>query len=289
MAGAAGEPWGDLEIEACTSTPGRFTGTISEAWMLAVVPQGGIVAALAVAAMSDVLGEREQRLRTVTAVFAGKVATGPVDIDVQVLRRGRSMSQLTATVRNPGEEAGLTAVAAFGAPRRGFEFTDLAKPQVDGPDGLRSFRDPLPEGVDFEFARPPMPFWEEIVEARPVIGRPPWEPFQDGPPETAYWYRLDDPPVLGDGTLDPAGLIVLCDTMPGAVGQKLGPDAGPWFGPSVDLTVHVLDAAPPGWLLAHNRARHAGDGYASVEQALWTADGRLVAYATQLMFFAFGV
>ena len=32
-----------------------------------------------------------------------------------------------------------------------------------------------------------------------------------------------------------------------------------------------------------------GDGYASVDQSLWTADGRLVAYATQLMFFAFGV
>ena len=45
----------------------------------------------------------------------------------------------------------------------------------------------------------------------------------------------------------------------------------------------------PGWLLGHNRARHAGDGYASVDQALWTTDGRLVAYATQVMFFALGV
>lgn len=281
--------WDDLDIRADGSAQGRFCATISDPWMLAVVPQGGIVAALAVQAMADTLDDPTQTPRTLTAVFAGQVAAGPVEIDVQVLRRGRSMSQLTATVRNPGQDAGLTAIAAFGAPRRGFSFTDLAMPEVDGPEGRRSFRDPLPEGVEFEFTRPPMPFWEEIVEARPVIGRPPWEPFEDGPAETAYWYRVDDPPLLPDGTLHPAALIVVGDTMPGAVGQKLGPDAGPWFGPSVDLTVHLLEPAPPGWLLAHNRARHAGDGYASVDQALWTPDGRLVAYATQLMFFAFGV
>jgi hypothetical protein len=45
--------------------------------------------------------------------------------------------------------------------------------------------------------------------------------------------------------------------------------------------------------LAHNRARHAGDGYASVDMALWdcgpegTEAPRLVAYATQLCLFSF--
>lgn len=200
-------PWADLDISAEPSRPGCFRATISDSWMLAVVPQGGIVAALAVRAMAELLGDETQTPRTTTAVFAGKVAAGPVEIEATVLRRGRSMSQLMATVRNPGEQAG----------------------------------------------------------------------------------RIDDPPVLADGSLDPLALLVVCDTMPGAVGQKLGPDSGAWFGPSVDLTVHLLEHTESGWLLAHNRARHAGDGYASVDQAVWTADGRLVAYATQLMFFAFGV
>jgi hypothetical protein len=176
----------------------------------------------------------------------------------------------------------------FGATRPGFEFTELAYPDLEGPDGLRSFRDPLPEGIDFEFTRGPMPFWDEIVEARPAVGRPPWEPFEVGPAEMAYWYRLDDPPLSADGRLDPIGAIVLCDTMPGAVGQRVGPDSD-WFGPSADLTIHLFGTARPGWLLAHNRARHAGDGYASVDMALWDpSDRSLVAYATQTMFFAFG-
>jgi acyl-CoA thioesterase len=279
--------WEDLEVVP-VDDGSRFTATIGERWMLVVVPQGGIVAALAARAMATSLGVAEQTLRSLSVVFAGQVAVGPVEIEVSVLRRGRSMSQLSATVRNPGQPAGLTALAVFGAPRPGFDFTELDYPELDGPEGLRSFRDPLPEGIDFEFDRPPMPFWEEIVEARPAMGQAPWEPFVDGPAEMAYWYRLDQPPLLDDGTLDPVAAIVLCDTMPGAVGQRLGPDSGSWFGPSADLTVHLFGPARPGWLLAHNRARHAGDGYASVDMALWDPTSRsLVAYATQTMFFAF--
>jgi acyl-CoA thioesterase len=286
--------WEDLAVtpQAAPAADGsmRFTATIADRWMLLVVPQGGVIAAVAARAMAATLDDPRQTLRSFTAVFAGQVATGPVEVDVTVLRRGRSMSQLSATVRNPGAAAGLTAVAVFGAPRRGFSFTDLVFPDVEPAEQLRGYRDPLPDGIEFEFDRPPMPFWEEIVECRPATGRPPWEPFEEGPAEIVYWYRLDDPPLLDDGTVDPIGAIVLCDTMPGAVFQRISPDEGSWFGPSADFTIHLLGPARPGWLLAHNRARHAGDGYASVDMALWDpTDRHLVAYATQMMFFAFNV
>jgi acyl-CoA thioesterase len=222
-------------------------------------------------------------------VFAGQVATGPVEVEVEVLRRGRSMSQCTATVRNPGAEAGLTAVAVFGAPRRGFSFVDATPPAVAGPDGVRSFRDPVPEGVDFTFARPPMAFWEEIVDGRPVLGRAPWEPHEDGPAEMACWYKPDQPPLGPGGDLDPLAAVVMCDMMPGSVSQKVGPTDDIWFGPSADYTIHLFGDVRPGWLLGHSRARWAGDGYASVEMTLWDRELRTpVAYATQVMFFAFG-
>ena len=208
-------PWQDLSIVP-GADDGRLATRISDPWMLAVVPQGGIVAAIAARAMGNVLGRPDQRLRSLSAVFAGQVAAGPVEAEVTVLRSGRSMSQLAATVRNPGVAAGLTAIAVFGSSRRGFTFTDIAMPQVPGPEGLRGFRDPVPDHVDFEFDRPPLPFWEKIVECRPAVGRPPWEPFEPGPAEVAYWYRLDDPPLDERGHLDAAAAIVLCATMPGA-------------------------------------------------------------------------
>src|SRR5262245_34772201 len=134
--------WEVLDLEAIGE--GRFRADIGGAWQLATIPQGGIVAAIAVEAMERVLGHPDQSLRTLTAMFAGQVAGGEVHVDVQVLRRGRSMSQLTATVHNPGAEAGTTVMAAFGQPRRGFEFTELVPPDVEGPEGVRGFRDPLP-------------------------------------------------------------------------------------------------------------------------------------------------
>lgn len=277
--------WEDLELTEVGE--GRFTTTISDTWLLAVAPQGGVVAAIAVRGMERLLGETDQTLRTFTALFAGVVRAGPVEVDVQLLRRGRSMSQLTATVHNVGADAGLTAIAAFGAPRRGYDFTELTMPAVPPAEELRGFRDPLPEGIEFEWDDDPFPFWERVIDARPAIGRAPWETFEDGPAEVAYWYRLDHPPLRADGGLDVAGAIVMADTMPSSVGQKV-PGTERWFAPSVDFTFHSLGPAGPGWLLAHQRARHAGDGYASVDSALWDPTGpTLVAYATQMMLFSF--
>jgi hypothetical protein len=107
------------------------------------------------------------------------------------------------------------------------------------------------------------------------------------------WYRFDDPPYLTDGTIDPLAPVVLADNMPGAVGEKVRHQDDYWFAPSVDLTVHLLDECRSPWVLAHNRARFAGDGYASADMALWdcgeegSGPPRLVAYATQLFLFSF--
>lgn len=60
-----------------------------------------------------------------------------------------------------------------------------------------------------------------------------------------------------------------------------------WLPPSADLTVHVLGEARSEWVLARNRARFAGDGYASAEMELWDPELGLVAYGTQVMFFSF--
>jgi acyl-CoA thioesterase len=265
---------------------GRYTGEIGEEWNCPIVPQGGTVVATLGRAMGLELEESDQQLRSVSAVFAGQVRHGPVEIDVQVLRRGRSMSQCSATLHNPGTEAGTTGIAVFGAPRRGFAFTDLAPPEVPPPLECPSFRDPVP--VEFEM-REPFDFWKQ-VEGRPAIGHPPWDEYEPSSSLRAIWYRFDEPVRLDDGRWDPLALVALCDTMPGAVGERLGPRPEAWLPPSADLTVHVLDDARAEWILAVNRARHAGDGYASVDMELWDMEApapKLVAYGTQVMFFSF--
>lgn len=274
------------------STPSRYNAAIDDCWNLRPLPQGGIVSALALRAMAAELGESGQALRTLHTTFVAQVAHGPVTIDVELLRRGRSMSHLRAEVRNPEAARGHVTTAVFGAPRRGFRFTDIQPPHgLPPPSDCRSFRDPPPPHFVQRFD--PMPFWDSIVEGRVALGHAPWDTYEPERAERAFWYRFDQPPYLEDGSIDPLALVVLADTMPGAVGEKVGPDSGMWFGPSVDLTVHLFDTCRSNWVLAYNQARHAGDGYASADMSLWdcgsdgTAPPRLVAYATQVFFFTF--
>jgi acyl-CoA thioesterase len=268
----------------------RYVADLGEQWNCPIVPQGGIVAATAARAMQAALGDPVQRLRSLNAVFAGQVRHGPVEIEVVALRRGRSASQLRASLRNPGAPAGFEALAVFGAEREGFTFTDVEPPEgVKPPLECPSFRDPAPEG--FGEDHPWFNFWEQ-VEGRPTLGHAPWDDYEATSSLCASWYRFDDPPRADDGTWDPLALVTLCDTMPGAVGERLGPQERRrrWLPPSADLTVHVLGDARCDWVLGVNRARHAGDGYASADMELWDLDGgesRLVAYATQTMLFSF--
>jgi acyl-CoA thioesterase len=275
------------------SGAGTYAAEVDPRWNLRPLPQGGVVTALAVRAMQAELGAPAQRLRTLHTTFAAQVAHGPVGIDVEVLRRGRSMSQLRAEVRNVGAARGHVTSAVFGSSREGFAFTDQRPPAgIPSPQECPSFRDPPPPHVEpFD----PMPFWTH-VEGRPALGHAWWEHYEPERAERAGWYRFDEPPIGPDGTLDVGAVVTLCDFMPGALGEKVGgtgPVERPWFAPSVDLTVHLLGDCRSEWVLCHNTARHAGEGYASADMALWDcgddglADPRLVAHATQVFFFTF--
>jgi len=59
------------------------------------------------------------------------------------------------------------------------------------------------------------------VEGRPTLGHAPWDDYEAESSLCASWYRFDDPPRGDDGTWDPLALVTLCDTMPGAVGERL--------------------------------------------------------------------
>jgi acyl-CoA thioesterase len=268
--------------------PGAYRATIGPEWVLAMVPQGGLLAAIAARAMTAEL-DTDLPLRAIHGVFASPVPDGDVDISTRVLRRGRRVSQATADVTGAGAESGFSAVAVFGGDREGPSFTELRPPtDVPDPEDCPSFRDPPPPESGWEPGEP-WPFWSTVLDGRAAVGHPPWDDTPRGAAEVVNWFGFDDPPVLADGTLDPLSLLVMADVMPGSVFEKLGPREQGWFAPSVDLSVHLFGHATAGWMLAHSKAHFAGDGYASAEMALWDprAEGgpKLVAWAAQQMFF----
>jgi acyl-CoA thioesterase len=118
----------------------------------------------------------------------------------------------------------------------------------------------------------------------------PWEDgWQAGRAEALRWMRFRKTPRAADGSLDPLALVALSDTMPPAIGQRLGPGSPAFYAPSCDLTAHLFGSTRDEWLLLRSRCRLAGEGYASGASEIWSRDGRLLAYATQLMYLRLGV
>ena len=70
--------------------PARYRSELDHSWDLLPLPQGGIIASLGLRAAGEAIHDPAPRLRTCTTVFAGQVTAGVIEIDVQVLRHGRS-------------------------------------------------------------------------------------------------------------------------------------------------------------------------------------------------------
>jgi acyl-CoA thioesterase len=272
---------GDVVVEQTAA--GRYRAELTHDWDLVSVPQGGVIAAFALRAAGLEVADPGQQLRTCTTVFAGQTAAGTLEIDVQILRRGRSATQVLTTIRNEGAPAGATVLAVFGSSRQGPSFVDIAPPEVPPPAACRSYRDPSSPGMELA---PPLPFWTQ-VEGRAALGHPPWEEHEPTVSDVATWLRFDHPPLMVDGSLDPLGVLTLSDRMPGCISEMIGHRGPRWFAPSADLTVHFLEPLRSEWLLAHDRARWADDGWASAESLMWDENGTLVAYATQMMLFTY--
>lgn len=269
----------DVVVEP--TSPGRYRACLDHGWDLIPLPQGGIVASLALRAATIEVASPTTSLRSSTTVFAGQVVPGELEIDVQVLRRGRSAVQVAASVRNAGAEAGASVVAVFGGPRRGPSFVDVRPPEVPAPLDCPRYEDSMPAEL---LALGTPPFWTK-VEVRRALGHAPWDDYAPTTSDSASWLRFQVPPVLADGSLDPLGVLTLADRMPGSVSEKTGPEGPRWYAPSADLTVHLLAALRTEWVLAHDRARWADGGWASAETTLWDQQGTIVAYATQMMLF----
>ncbi len=276
----------DTAVKADPALPGRYVAELTDDWNAPLNPQGGITTVVALRAMMAELDQPHEQLRTVNTVFVAQVPSGSLEVDVAVLRRGRTMSHATATIRAPGERAGHTVTAVFGTTRVGFEFTNVTMPVVPPPEESRPWRDPPPDGVELRGMR--FGYWDN-VESRAAFGHPTWENHPPDPDGCAYWWRFDEPPRLSDGRLDPLALVSVCDSMPGAVFERIGraDDMPVGYSPSVDLNVQILGDAYSEWLLTHTEARHASDGYASAQNSIWDPERGLVAFATQTMFFSF--
>lgn len=107
-------------------------GALSEDWRAAGGPHGGYVAALILCGLTIVNDDARRSPLTLTVQFVREAAFGPVELEASVERAGRSLTSLSARLRQ-GEDVVALALATFGVPMSGVEYDELPMPDVEGP------------------------------------------------------------------------------------------------------------------------------------------------------------
>lgn len=242
-----------------------FTATLSEDWWVFAGANGGYLASVLMRALTERVGDPERMARSLTVHYLRPPAAGPVDVSTRVVRAGRSLSTLAATMRQGGEEMAL-ATAVFARSRPSLSFHQAEPPAVSPPEQT------APSAWPEDFL-PPI---ARRFEYRPVTSEAIYAGEEKA--EVGAWLRLREP-----RPLDPVLLATVADALAPAVFPK---SPHPVSATTIDLTVHFrapADAVPDaGWCLATFRSTVAVDGFVEEDGAVWSPSGTLLAQSRQL-------
>jgi acyl-CoA thioesterase len=227
----------------------------AENWMQGRTLYGGASALIAythaIRAFTDL-----PPLRAAQVGFVAPVG-GRVELQAEIVRQGRSVTQLRSELYQDGALA-LTAFFLFAEPRKPNALYPTRKPS--------DFPPPAEESEDVMSDKGPSFLRNnfEIRRAQNVSG--------PGEPVVRRWARLKN-----REELDPISeLILLGDVLPpGAMRamQRQGPIS------SINWSFNLLETNPQtedGWWLSENASQHANNGYSSERLRLWNSEGQQV-------------
>ena len=249
---------------------GRYGAMLDPGWAIGTKPNGGyLLTVLARAAVAGAAVDPVADLPHPAAVSAHFLAApdpGPAEVAVEVLRHGRSASQVRASLFAGGKRCGEALVTCG-------RLSPAAEPywsSVPVPD-FPAEADCVPApAADPRFS---VPMFSEVeLRADPATAG-----FATGTPAMAgeiraYVRASTAPP-------DPYAVLIALDALPPAT-FDLGL-VGSWV-PTMELTAYVRALPAPGPLRVRQRARLVADGRVDEDCDVWDANGALVGSATQL-------
>jgi acyl-coenzyme A thioesterase PaaI-like protein len=245
---------------------GHFDAEVNPEWTIAGKPNGGYLLAMLGRAAGS-LGVHDHVIAA-SAHYLHSPEPGPVSIEVEALRSGRSASQTRARMSQAGQPCveALITTSHFDHPREAYWDAGLPElSQVLYEDCIRLLPN-TPDGT-------PVAIMEQ-VEARlePRSGG-----FLTGDPsgrgELRGWLALPE----GEA-FDPTSLLFAVDAFPPATFDI---ELSGWV-PTLELTVYVRALPVPGPVRVLQRAQLIAGQRVDEACFIWDGTGRLVAQGTQL-------
>ena len=261
------EPRSFSTVSAATQCePGRFLAEIDPEWSIGGKPNGGYLLSMLARAATSM--SAHDHVTATSAHYLHSPEPGPVRIETELLRAGRSASQMRARMEQDGRacvEALITAseLAADTAPYWDRGLPELSQSRFeDCPRLIPS----LPNGNRVAIM--------EQVEVRLdpdsagfTAGRP------SGRGELRGWLALP-----GEASFDPVSLLFAVDAFPPATFDV---EFSGWV-PTLELTAYVRAIPVPGPVRVLQRAQLIDAGRVDESCFVWDMSGRLVAQGTQL-------
>jgi Acyl-CoA thioesterase C-terminal domain/Acyl-CoA thioesterase N-terminal domain len=245
---------------------------VDPGWTIGDKPNGGyLLATMARAgldAVAGVEGPDQPHVIAATATYVSPPALGPAQVHSEVLRRGRSMSQVRTRLVQDGR-ALVDATLTCGRldPDDRPWWGGAAVPTMPDPSAARTTAGVSPEGI-------PLPI-RQHVELRfdpATAGFATGDRSNTG--ELRLWFRFTD-----DRPADPLALLFAVDAAPPATFDLDGTVG--WV-PTLALSAYVRALPAPGSLVIRQRAGLVERGLVDEVCEVWDSRGRLVAQATQL-------
>jgi hypothetical protein len=250
----------------------RWSIAVDEGFTVGPKPNGGYLLAMAARAAGEALGHAGSDHHdplAASAHFLWAPDPGPAEVHVEVLRTGRSASQVRTTLTQ-GAQRCLDATFTMGRlPDDEDPALWSSRPPVDLP--------PIEECIRLPASREGAPFVVSIMDRAHLHADPACLGFASGTPsgrgELRGWLSF------GDGRpADPLGLLFFLDCFPPAT-FDIGRSG--WV-PTLSLSAYVRARPAAGPLRARQVAQVVRDARVDEVCEIWDAAGRLVGQATQL-------
>jgi acyl-CoA thioesterase len=236
-------------------------------WDIFGIANGGYLMAIAARAMSEYAAGRHPV--SVTAHFTRPLSAGKIEVEVDLVKAGRTYSTVTARVTSEAKTH-MAVVASLADPARADPGTrDLGAdaPEVPPPsECVRAL--PSPDGP---LPPPLMAQFEERIHPEDATAL---EGEATGVARFRGWFRLldDEPP-------DPFLPLLAADAFPPAVFNASLPLA--WT-PTLEMTTHIRSTPVTEWLRCQFTTRFVSGGFLEEDGEIWDENGQLVALSRQL-------
>ena len=246
---------------------GVYDAEIAAGWDIAGNANGGYLMALAARAMGDAVGRPPLSL---TAHYLAPGRVGPVEIDVDIVRAGRRMAVVRATVRSFDS----AVMALLGT------FSEQPEPDEAGPSVVVAAPPDLPTIDECARGGPPASagasgFGDRVVcryhpdDTGFAIGEPSGQALVRG------WFEFED-----HSHVDAYGLLVAADAFAPVCFQV--PQLPVSWAPTLELTAHIRERPAPGPLRVRFSSRFIQNGMFEEDGEVWDSRGVLVALSRQI-------